>query len=417
MQPVSAHSNSRRLVLLRSIVIAGQVVAIALATTVFDIDLPVLPMGVVIALLLVLDVNAWRRLRNHEPSGNGVLLAELLADVGGLTALLYFSGGSTNPFVSLYLLPIAVAAVALPARSAWAMTGLASACYTLLLFFYRPLTHADHAMHSGAFNLHVLGMWLTFLAASILITGFVTRMSAAIRARDSELAATRERALRDEQVLALGTFAAGAAHELGTPLATIAVLSREMENEHGAVPGLVGDLQVLRTQVENCKRIITGLTTAAGQARVEHASRRNARDFLDEVLEKWTLLRLPVNLAVRWASSGPAPDIVGDETVSQTLINIFNNAADASPKEVEIEASWNREALTIEVRDRGAGVSEEVSSQAGRRPISTKSAGRGLGLFLANATVERIGGSVDLFNREGGGGCTRVTIPLAGATP
>ncbi|HVY05881.1 MAG TPA: ATP-binding protein [Burkholderiales bacterium] len=405
----------RRLVLLRSIVIAGQVAAIAVAVFLFGTELPVVPMGIVVALLLAMDLRAWLRLRGDRPVGDAVLFFELLVDVAGLTAQLYFSGGSTNPFVSLYLLPIAVAAAALPARLAWSMTSLAIACYTLLLFFYTPLADVGHEMHSGAFNLHVTGMWLTFIVGSILITGFVTTMSASIRTRNRELAAARERELRDEQVLALGTFAAGAAHELGTPLATLAVLGKEMQNEHGNVPGLGSDLELLRTQVDNCKRIITGLTTGAGQARAEHAGRQNARAFLEEVLEKWTLLRPPMNLAVNWTSAGPAPDIIGAETVRQTLINIFNNAADASPQAVEIDASWNQDALTIEVKDRGAGIDEEVSAEAGRRPISTKAPGRGLGLFLANATVERIGGNVTLFNREGGGGCARITIPLAGS--
>jgi two-component system sensor histidine kinase RegB len=325
---------------------------------------------------------------------------------------LYLSGGSTNPFVSLYLLPLTIAAAALPTRYAWSMAGLTVTCYTLLLFFFLPLGD-DHSMHSNAFNLHILGMWITFLVSAVLIASFVTTMSASIHARDRELAAARERALRDEQVLALGTFAAGAAHELGTPLATIAVLSREMENDHRAVPGLGQDLQLLRAQVDNCKRIITGLTTAAGQARAEHASRQNVQALLDGVLEKWTLLRPQVKLIANWQGIGAVPDIIGGETISQTLINILNNAADASPQEVEIEASWSTDTLTIEVRDRGPGITREISVQAGRRPVSTKSEGRGIGLFLANATVDRLGGSVALFNRDDGGGCTRVTIPLA----
>jgi two-component system, sensor histidine kinase RegB len=286
---------------------------------------------------------------------------ELLADVGCLTALLYLSGGSTNPFVSLYLLPLTIAAAALPARYAWSMAGMTVTCYTLLLFLFQPLGH-DQSMHSNAFNLHILGMWITFLVSAVLIASFVTTKSASLRVRDRELAAARERALRDERVLALGTFAAGAAHELGTPLATIAVLSRELENDHCAVPGLSRDLQLLRAQVDNCKRIITGLTTAAGQARAEHACRQNVRILLDEVLEKWALLRPEVKLAVTWHGVGAAPDIIGGETISQTLINILNNAADASPQEVEIEASWSTAALTIEVRDSGLGITEEISA-------------------------------------------------------
>jgi two-component system sensor histidine kinase RegB len=412
MNTVNAAPNLRRLFLLRNIVIAGQVLAIGAVDLLLDTPLTLLPMGAIIAVLIALNLRTGIRLRRGAPVGDIEFFAELLADVACLTALLYLSGGSTNPFVSLYLLPLTIAAAALPARYAWSMAGLTVLCYTLLLFFFQPLGQ-DHSMHSNAFNLHILGMWITFLVSAILIASFVTTMSASIRARDRELAAARERALRDEQVLALGTFAAGAAHELGTPLATIAVLSREMENDHRAVPGLAQDLKLLRAQVDNCKHIITGLTTAAGQARAERASRQDVRTLLEGVLGKWALLRPQVKLAMNWRGVGAPPDIIGGETISQTLINILNNAADASPHEVEIEASWSAADLTIEVRDCGPGITQEISAQAGRRPISTKSPGRGIGLFLANATVERLGGSVALFNRSGGGGCTRVTIPLA----
>jgi two-component system sensor histidine kinase RegB len=409
-----SQSNQRRLFLLRNIVIAGQIAAIAAAVLWLDIALPVLPMGLVIATLALLNLRTWWQLRQNKPVTDTGFFAELLADAAALTALLALSGGSTNPFVSLYLLPIAVAAIALPPRRAWLITGVTIACYTALLFFFLPLTHGEHEMHSNAFNLHVLGMWVTFLVSAVLITAFVTVMAASIRARDRGLAAARERELRDEQVLALGTFAAGAAHELGTPLSTIAVLGKEMENDYRDVPALHDDLQLLRAQIDQCKRIITGLTAAAGHARAGQARRQNVREFVDEVLEKWTLLRAPVNLSVTWSSAGAPPDIIWGETISQTVINVLNNAADASPLSVEVDVSWSAEALTIEVRDRGAGIADEVAANAGRKPISTKSPNRGLGLFLANATIDRIGGSVALSNREGGGNCTRITIPFAG---
>lgn len=405
-------ANLRRLFILRSIAIAGQVLAIAVAVIVFDTPLPVAPMAAVIAALVAVNLRTWMRLRSQAPVGEAELFAELLADVTALTALLYLSGGSTNPFVSLYLLPLSVAAIALPQRYAWIMAGLTMACYSALMFFYRPLGDG-HGMHGSAFNLHLLGMWVNFLVSAVLIAAFVAGMSMSIRARDRQLAAARERALRDEQVLALGTFAAGAAHELGTPLSTIAVLTRELERDHAANPQLNQDLALLRTQVDNCKRIITELTAAAGQARSADASPQNVGDFLHGVVERWSLIRPQAHPRVLLTGSGPAPEIVGEETVRQTLINILNNAADASPQDVEIEGSWNTQDLTIEVRDRGPGISADTAAKAGRSLFSTKSGGQGIGLFLANATIERLGGSVTLFNREGGGGCTRVQLPLA----
>jgi len=408
---INSAANLRRLFVLRSIAIAGQVIAIVVAVGYFDTPLPVLPMAIVIAGLLALNLRTWWRVRRALPVGHAELFAELLADVAALTALLYLSGGSTNPFVSLYLLPLSVAAAALPPRYAWIMAGATVGCYSALMFFHVPLGD-PHAAHGSSFNLHLLGMWVTFIVSAVLIAGFVSGMSASIRARDEELAQARERALRDEQVVALGTFAAGAAHELGTPLSTIAVLTRELERDHAAVPGLAQDLRLLRTQVDNCKQIITDLTAAAGQARAGSAVRQNADDFLRSVLDRWSLLRPQVRPRLLCSGSSPAPEIAGEETIRQTLINILNNAADVSPRDVEIEATWGPDKLTIEVRDRGLGLSEDIISRAGRSLFSTKSEGSGIGLLLANATIERLGGSVTLSNREGGGGCTRVTLPL-----
>jgi two-component system sensor histidine kinase RegB len=405
-------TDLRRLFLLRGIAIAGQAAAVALAVGWFETALPVAAMVAVILALCAVNARTWWRLQRPEPVGERELFLELLADVAALTALLYLSGGSTNPFVSLYLLPLSIAATALAPRYAWGMAALTSACYSALMFFYQPVGD-EHAMHGSSFNLHVLGMWVNFLVSAVLITAFVGSMSASIRARDRELAAARERALRDEQVLALGTFAAGAAHELGTPLATIAVLAREMEQEYTDAPRLGEDLALLRAQVENCKRIITDLTAAAGQARAGDARRQSVEEFLREVLDRWSLIRPQVQPRMHCQGAGPAPDIVGEETVRQTLINILNNAADASPHDVEIEGRWDAADLTIEVRDRGAGPSADAAARAGRTPFSTKSEGRGIGLLLANATIERLGGSVTLFNRDGGGGCTRIQLPLA----
>jgi len=405
-------ANLRRLLVLRSIAIAGQALAITVAVAVYDTPLPVAAMAGVIALLALLNVRTWLRLRKALPVGEGELFAELLADVAALTALLYLSGGSTNPFVSLYLLPLSIAAIALPPRYAWTMAVLTMACYSALMFYYRPLGDM-HDMHGNAFNLHLLGMWVNFLVSAILIAAFVASMSMSIRARDRQLAAARERALRDEQVLALGTFAAGAAHELGTPLSTIAVLTRELERDHSAVPRLAEDLTLLRAQVDNCKRIITELTAAAGQARAGDAAPQGIEDFLKGVLERWSLIRPQVRPRILLAGADPAPLIVGEETVRQTLINILNNAADASPQDVAVEVRWDARDLIIEVRDRGPGVSEDAVARAGRGLFSTKSEGQGIGLLLANATIERLGGSVTLFNRDGGGGCTRVQLPLA----
>src|SRR5882762_9486753 len=178
--PANTLSDLRRLFFLRCIAIGGQAGVIAAAVMLFDTPLPVAAMGAVIVLQAAVNARTWTRLRQTAPVSEAELFLELLADVAALTALLYLSGGSTNPFVSLYLLPLTIAATALSARHALGMAGLTITCYSALMFFYLPLGHG-HEMHSSAFNLHVLGMWANFLVSALLIASFVATMSASIR--------------------------------------------------------------------------------------------------------------------------------------------------------------------------------------------------------------------------------------------
>src|SRR3990172_8715358 len=178
--------NLRRLVVLRCIVLAGQFLAVWVAVTSLHMALPLRPLMAIIAAMALLNFLTWLRMQRPWPVGENELFIHLALDVAALTALLYFSGGSTNPFVILYLLPLALTAAALPAGYAWAMVAVSITCYSLLMFYYIPLPHA-HGDHDD-FGLHVLGMWLGFLLSAALIAWFAVRMSETRRSRDRLLA-------------------------------------------------------------------------------------------------------------------------------------------------------------------------------------------------------------------------------------
>jgi two-component system sensor histidine kinase RegB len=265
-----------------------------------------------------------------------------------------------------------------------------------------------HGSQTG-FGLHLLGMWLNFAVSALLIAWFVARMAQSLRERDLQLAKAREETLRNEQVLALGTLAAGAAHELGTPLSTMAVIATELERDHTGNPALTKDLRLLRSQTERCKTILTRLT-----ARADEATRVDCEHYLQKLLEQWRLARPQTEIRTQFNGAQPAPEIVVERTLDQSIFNLLNNAADVSPDGIELEARWDNTQLTLEIRDRGPGISTEVAARAGDAFFTTKAPGGGLGigLFLTNATIERFGGSVRLFNRDGGGACAHVTLPL-----
>lgn len=398
----------RRLVWLRGLAIAGQATAIAVASLGLDMPLPLAPMLGILGLLIALALlSAWR-LKQPWPPTEPEVFAQLSADTAALAGQLFFSGGYSNPFVSLLLLPVILAATALSPRFAWFAALLCTAAYSLLMFWHVPLASISG---TDAFNLHLIGMWLNFLISAALVAWFIVRLAASLRERERELADARERSVRDAGIFALGMQAAGAAHELSTPLATIAVVSRELQEEYGNDPELAEPIQTLRQQAERCKTLLTRLTVDAGAGR--ELEPRMLDMWLDETIEHWQLMRPDVAANIRLYGARPAPSIRPDPILAQALVSLYNNAADTSPTEVGIEAEWDDEQLQVRVLDRGPGLDAEQAGLAGRQAISSKGKGRGVGLLLTHAGVEHLGGTAMLAAREGGGSVASVSVPLA----
>lgn len=414
LSSLPGHSQLRRLVTLRSVAIAAQLAILAAAWKILELDLDWRPMLLTIATLAAINLFTWLRLRSSSPVSNPELFAQLSVDVLALSALLYYGGGSTNPFVSLYLLPLVIAAATLPGRYTWGMAALTAVCYSLLMVYYVPLPHIHHHQDSdSAFNAHVMGMWLGFVISAVVVAYFVVQMAQAVRSRDEMLARVREEILRNERIVALGTQAAGAAHELGTPLSTMSVIIGELQHDMAdAKPSLNDNLSILDEQVRGCKRILDKIMANAQDSGA--AVLRPADGLMAEVLDEWQLLRPTAQYRYDNSGTQPAPHISVDVTLRAALMNLLNNAADASTQPIEIHSRWDSANFMLEIRDHGAGLSEEAALKAGSAFFTTKHEGRGLGLFLANATIERMGGSVRLFNREEGGATTALTLPLVG---
>jgi len=408
--PSSAALNLQRVVVYRSLMLVAQLAAVAAAQA-MDFSLPLEPLSTVIAGYVVLNGVTWVRLRwINLAVGERELFFHLLTDVVILGALFYFTGGSTNPLVSLFLLPLSLAAASLPGRYTWAVAGAALMCYTLLMRWYMPLPNHQ------SFNVHVIGMWFGFLLSAVIIAYFAVKMSGTLREREQALAQAREDALRDERLVALGTLAAGAAHELGTPLATMAVLAKDLEHECAAVPAVAGPLSVLRTQISRCKEILAKLAASAGQNRAE-AGREDALDlYLAQIMAQWHSERPAVRLRQQWEGPRPAPHIIADQTLTHAITNILNNAADASEREVEVIGRWSERELDLEIRDRGAGLDDCAVNHVGEPFFTTKAPGQGLGLglFLAQSAIKRLGGRLQISNRAEGGACARIMLPLSG---
>ena len=405
-------SNLRRLAQLRLAILLVLVAGTWAAHAGFQVDfgMPLLAgTGLAVALLSLLTL--WR-CRQPWPIRDYELGLQLALDLLALTAVFQASSGAANPFVSLYLVPLVVAAATLPRLQVWLLSLLACAGYTWLLLDYGPLQVHHHPGASGAFDLHVVGMWGNFMLSAGIIGIAVVNMGAALREREARLSRAREDLLRTEQILGLATLAAGAAHELGTPLSTIAVLSRELEHECADRADLQEDLRTLRSQVGLCKDIIQRMLARNPLEDLREQAPIAVADFLEQVVETWRLMRPGVVLDYEGRIGSELRMISGDQSLAQALINLLNNAADASPDGIEVQADSRAGRVVLEILDHGPGIDPGHAHQLGRAWFSTKAEGHGLGLFLSNATLERLGGSVRVENRSAGGALTTVEWPL-----
>lgn len=406
----AARQNLRRLANIRYIALGGQILALYYFTHIYPLGLP---MGVISTLVIAFAfTNILTQWRSYWPKtiSEKEFGVHLLVDIGALTVLLYFSGGATNPFISYYLVPISIAAISLPMAMTWAITGLSIIAYSVLLVYYQPFTQLTSHHGNTSFNLHIIGMWINFALSAGLITYFVVRMAAALRMQEAELSAQKEEQMQDEQLLAIATVAAGAAHELGTPLNTMKLLIDNLAEEV-TEPEQQQDVAILNQQIARCRKTLQSLVNAASIIE-EGSSPTSVSGYVDGLLDNWLLIRPDVNPEINTVSDCPATKACFHPVIQQSLLNLLNNAADASPEQLEITIHWDSTSLYIDIRDYGPGLSPEQLEKMGKPIPSDKPGGLGLGLFLTHSSLNRHGGSVRLLNADGGGLLTSVVLPL-----
>jgi two-component system, sensor histidine kinase RegB len=342
----------------------------------------------------------------------GVVGVTLVVDVLLLTALLMVSGGPSNPFTAVYLVYVALAAVVLGAGWTWLIVAAAVSGYGSLFLWHLPLP--PHLAHASGLPSHLAGMWLAFGASAALIAFFVTGVTRTLARRERELAALRNVAARHERLASLTTLAAGAAHELATPLGSIAVAARELERAAAdlASPAVVEDARLIRSQVERCREILDQMSGRASQEWVEQPARIEVAEIVARVRAS-----LSPERAARLESMHPAQAaiVTSPRGLVQALLNLVRNAFDASPADarvtLQLETAGDR--LAFVVRDQGSGMQPDVLARAGEPFFTTKApgAGYGLGLFLVRLFAERLGGRLVLDNAPGGGALVRLELP------
>ncbi|WP_240954076.1 ATP-binding protein [Solimonas marina] len=406
--------NMLQLIELRWIAVVSQVLTITFVTLVFHVELPLLAMSSIVVGLIVLNLFSLYRPRRASEISNGTLFAGLLLDVAALTALLYLSGGATNPFVFLYLLQVTLAAMLLDAWTTWTLVIITAVCFAVLTRYHLPL-QMPGGDTGQLFLLHIIGMLICFVIDVGLLVVFMTRINRNLRARDTRLADLRQRAAEEDHIVRMGLLASGAAHELGTPLATLSVILGDWHRMPAFQrdPEILAEIEDMQAEVRRCKTIVTGILLSAGEARGESPMVTTLSGFMDDLVEDWRRTR-PVQRFDYDNTMEDDPTIVSDSALKQIICNVLDNALDASPAWVGFTVSSIDGMLALSVRDRGPGFAPEMLAQFGKPYQSTKGRpGGGLGLFLVVNVVRKFGGRVTVENRPDGGACVTMRLPLA----
>jgi two-component system sensor histidine kinase RegB len=417
VQHAAGHKNMQQLIQLRWIAVVGQITTIAFVSLVLDLRLPVVRMLEVLACLIAFNIASQLRWHENREVTNRQLFLALLVDVFSLTAQLYLSGGVTNPFVFLYLLQVILSAVLLEAWSTWTIVAITSACLVGLAAFSQPLAiPPDH--QRGIASPFVQGMLICFALNAALLVIFISRITRNLRAGDARLADLRQRAAEEEHIVRMGLLASGAAHELGTPLATLSVILGDWKRmpEFSKNSELLEEIGEMQAQLKRCKSIVSGILLAAGEARGESSGRTTISTFLDELAAEWRATRPIHSFAYENRIQQDLP-VVFDSALKQMICNVLDNALEASPLWVSLEARREDDMLSLLVTDAGPGFAPAMLAHLGKPYQSSKGRpGGGLGLFLVVNVARTLGGSVTARNRPEGGAAVQLTLPLAAIT-
>jgi two-component system sensor histidine kinase RegB len=401
--------NLLQLLFLRLIAIFGQVATIIFAYYFLNIALPLSAMFSILILLFIVNCISFYRYKFQENISDKSLFIELLFDVTALTSQLYFSGGISNPFISLFLLQVIIGAILLQRIYAWLIASITTICYVWLSSNYRELHAFHHQKEGDLFNLHLHGMLISYVFAAILLLIFVSKIIKNLREGDEKINLLNRQSLEKEQVIRMGLLATGAAHELGTPLSTILVILGDWK-EMNLRKDLLEDVKVIEAQITRCKKILSEILIDSGKERLEKATIAMAKEVFDNLIVLWTESRKPVKLIYNFEGKHDKK-ILLDDILTQAFFNIFDNALEESPNFISVKVLVTNDNISVNVEDRGKGFDPEIIKQIGKPNLTTKNSS-GLGLFLALNILHRIGGDLKIENLSTGGAKVSVTLSL-----
>ncbi|MDQ7048538.1 MAG: ATP-binding protein [Enterobacterales bacterium] len=414
--------NIRILNRVRMIVIMGQILLILMGQVFLVIQLPLAILTILILCENIVQIYAQTRVKNKSSFNSFHLFSFIVFDSVTIFIFIYVTGGANNPFSYILLLPVALGSFMLSWRYLITLTIIQIMLYSILHLYQKPLLISSTSPIE-AFHFHMLGMWINFSFTVVLIAIFGLLTRRASIEQDKRLQRLREKSLQEEQILSLAIMSASAAHEINTPLSTMAViiddlshsnLSKEQQN----------DLKILDDALHICKVSIQGLNHKSEQVRqqlkeLEHTAPLNRlfKTELKIIIDQWLVYRPQILVSQHWSEGFDSYIHPIDISLGQAISNLLDNSAEASINNqsncIELTVSLNSDKVVIDIEDYGLGIEESVESSAGYQiQNSNKNNGLGWGLFLSNVTLERLDGSVQLLISKNGGAITQIILPL-----
>ena len=423
--------NASWLIKLRWVAVVGQVMTIAVTVGLFKIQLTaawllVLAIAVTVAsnMVLMYRYSAWARQESKVRPSNLVLGLVLLMDLFSLTGLLFATGGPNNPFSLFFFVNVSLSALVLNRKWAWGLNVMSILCFAGLLFDHNHVEQLDMGLGSirgndGAMSLQHFGLMVAFMTCSSVIVYFMTRLTDEVRQQQLAVRKAEESRARYEKIEALGTLAAGAAHELATPLSTIAIVAKDVEKAFEKHPpnfpgadDVVEDVSLIRSQLDRCRGILDRMSSHAGESIGEQMQSVSMKELIDSCLEGLleadrVQVSLPRN-AEQWMIEVPM------DALSQAIRGLIKNAIDAdeSGKSVRLAVLQRGDKAEVEITDWGPGMPEEILQRVSEPFFTTKSPGKGMGLgvFLAINVLRSVDGDVVYRSKPGQGTTAKVSF-------
>ena len=409
---LSGKEQLQQLLVLRLFYLITEVAVLAISQYQSAMQLPWGYLWLVVLFHGITVVGYYLNRRSQSDVSEIIIFQTILADILFFSGLFYFSGGASNGAVSLLLLPVATAAALFRWRFALALAIAAILSYSLLMWFSYPIAgaivdggHSEHmhhaSMQNSGFTTHLWVMWATFVFSCLLLVWFIGLQSAAVRQKQKSLAQLRENQLRDEQLIAIATFAANAAHDLATPLSSISLLCDELKEEltdETTAHGLQQNIDTLIGEVQLCRDIVQSISHQAIQNKDNLRQSKPIRAYFDALVSRWLVTRADIVLDYRLEDSVNHNSFKPDTSIESAITNILDNAAQASiingANDMALNIKCQGQEVIIELIDNGEGIDEQTLAVLGKEPVKSTQQGMGLGQFLANSSIQRFGGSV-----------------------